>query len=74
MYFPLGGGTVKGVSKAGEIVWSRVYIEVSLFSVFHPLIARMENSMLILEEEQLLSYQILKLREDGKQLHMNGQL
>lgn len=27
MYFPLGGGTVKGVSKAGEIVWSRVYIE-----------------------------------------------
>jgi len=27
MYFPLGGGTLKGVGKAGEIVWSRVFIE-----------------------------------------------
>jgi hypothetical protein len=27
MYFPLGGGTLKGVSKAGEVVWSRVYVE-----------------------------------------------
>lgn len=27
MYFPAGGGTLKGVSKPGEIVWSRVYIE-----------------------------------------------
>ena len=26
MYFPLGGGTLKGVSKPGEIVWSRVYV------------------------------------------------
>ena len=26
MYFPLGGGTLKGVSKAGEIVWSRVFV------------------------------------------------
>ena len=26
MYFPLGGGTVKGVSKPGEIVWSRVFV------------------------------------------------
>jgi len=25
MYFPRGGGTVKGVSKPGEIVWSRVF-------------------------------------------------
>jgi hypothetical protein len=25
MYFPLGGGTLKGVSKPGEIVWSRVF-------------------------------------------------
>ncbi len=24
-YFPLGGGTVKGISKPGEIVWSRIY-------------------------------------------------
>ena len=27
MYFRLGGGTVKGISKPGWIVWSRVYIE-----------------------------------------------
>jgi hypothetical protein len=27
MYFPLGGGTLKGMSKPGEIVWSRVYVE-----------------------------------------------
>jgi hypothetical protein len=27
MYFPLGGGTLKGVSKPGEIVWSRVYVQ-----------------------------------------------
>ncbi|HEY2882286.1 MAG TPA: fucose isomerase [Pirellulales bacterium] len=27
MYFRLGGGTVTGVSKPGEIVWSRVYVE-----------------------------------------------
>jgi hypothetical protein len=26
MYFPLGGGTIKGESKPGEIVWSRIYI------------------------------------------------
>lgn len=29
MYFPLGGGTIKGISKPGEIVWSRVFIENS---------------------------------------------
>ncbi len=27
VYFPAGGGTIRGVSKAGELVWSRVYIE-----------------------------------------------
>lgn len=27
MYFPLGGGTLKGVSRPGEIVWSRVFVE-----------------------------------------------
>jgi len=26
MFFRLGGGTLKGISKPGEIVWSRVYI------------------------------------------------
>jgi hypothetical protein len=27
MYFRLGGGTLKGVSKPGEIVWSRVFLD-----------------------------------------------
>ncbi len=27
MYFPLGGSTLHGVAKPGEIVWSRVFIE-----------------------------------------------
>ncbi|MDW8131485.1 MAG: fucose isomerase [Bryobacterales bacterium] len=27
MYFPMGGGTLKGVSKPGEIVWSRVFVD-----------------------------------------------
>ncbi len=27
MYFPLGGGSLKGDSKPGEIVWSRVYVK-----------------------------------------------
>jgi hypothetical protein len=26
MYFPNGGGTLKGISRPGEIVWSRVYV------------------------------------------------
>jgi len=26
MYFRLGGGTIKGISKPGEVVWSRVYV------------------------------------------------
>lgn len=26
MYFPLGGGTLSGVSKPGSVVWSRIYI------------------------------------------------
>jgi hypothetical protein len=27
MYFRLGGGTLKGISRPGEIVWSRIFIE-----------------------------------------------
>ncbi|HEX3356969.1 MAG TPA: L-fucose/L-arabinose isomerase family protein [Tepidisphaeraceae bacterium] len=27
MYFRLGGGTIKGISKPGEIVWSRIFME-----------------------------------------------
>lgn len=26
MYFPLGGSTLKGVSRPGELVWSRIYV------------------------------------------------
>jgi hypothetical protein len=27
MYFRLGGGTIKGISKPGEIIWSRIFLE-----------------------------------------------
>ena len=27
MYFPLGGGSLKGISRPGSIVWSRVFVE-----------------------------------------------
>ena len=27
MYFPLGGSTLRGIAKPGEIVWSRIYVE-----------------------------------------------
>jgi hypothetical protein len=27
MYFPLGGGTLKGICKGGDVVWSRVFVE-----------------------------------------------
>jgi len=27
MFFPKGGGTLKGVSKPGDMVWSRIYVE-----------------------------------------------
>jgi hypothetical protein len=27
MYFPRGGATIKGVSRPGEIVWSRIFVE-----------------------------------------------
>ncbi len=29
MYFRLGGGTIKGISKPGAVVWSRIYVEPS---------------------------------------------
>jgi hypothetical protein len=29
MYFPLGGGTLKGIGRPGHIVWSRVFVEDS---------------------------------------------
>ncbi|MCO8125444.1 fucose isomerase [Stieleria sp. TO1_6] len=27
MYFPSGGSTIRGISKPGEVVWSRIYVE-----------------------------------------------
>lgn len=30
MYFRLGGGTVKGISKPGSVVWSRIYVDGGL--------------------------------------------
>ncbi len=30
MYFRLGGGTVKGISKPGPVVWSRIYVDGGL--------------------------------------------
>ncbi|MCS7043389.1 MAG: fucose isomerase [Bryobacteraceae bacterium] len=30
MYFRLGGGTVKGISKPGEIVWSRIFVDAGV--------------------------------------------
>jgi len=30
MYFRLGGGTVKGISKPGVVVWSRIYVDGKL--------------------------------------------
>jgi L-fucose isomerase-like protein len=33
MYFRLGGGTLKGVCKPGEVVWSRVYVERGCLNV-----------------------------------------
>ena len=30
MYFPNGGGTLRGISKPGELVWSRIFVEDSV--------------------------------------------
>jgi len=32
MYFPLGGSTVKGISKPGWIVWSRIYVAKNMLN------------------------------------------
>ncbi len=33
MYFPLGGGTLKGVGRSGHVVWSRVFVEAGALHV-----------------------------------------
>jgi hypothetical protein len=47
MYFPLGGGTLKGIGKPGEIVWSRVFV---MDSVVHADLGR--GTVVILPEEE----------------------
>jgi len=47
MYFGLGGGTLKGVSKPGEIVWSRVY---QMGGALHADLGRATSVELPLEE------------------------
>ena len=33
MYFPLGGGSLKGVGRAGDVVWSRVFVQAGALHV-----------------------------------------
>ncbi|GGB17817.1 L-fucose isomerase [Flexivirga endophytica] len=49
MFFPLGGGTLAGVSKPGEVVWSRVFI---MDGVLHADIGRLTAVELPEEETQ----------------------
>ncbi len=49
MYFPLGGGTLSGVSKPGEVVWSRVFIADG---VLHVDLGRATAMELLPEETQ----------------------
>lgn len=49
MYFRLGGGTLKGISKPGEIVWSRVYV---MDSELHVDLGRASVVSLPLEETE----------------------
>jgi hypothetical protein len=49
MYFRLGGGTIKGISKPGEIVWSRIFI---MDGVLHMDLGRAGVVELPLEETQ----------------------
>jgi hypothetical protein len=49
MYFRLGGGTLKGISKPGEIVWSRIFVEDDRLNMD---IGRAEVVDLPLEETQ----------------------
>ncbi len=49
MYFRLGGSTIKGISKPGEIVWSRIYVQDGLLKLD---IGRAEVIELPVEETQ----------------------
>ncbi|MDI3254426.1 MAG: fucose isomerase [Bacillota bacterium] len=47
MYFPLGGGTLKGIGRPGRIVWSRVFVEGGALHVDMGL-----GSVVLLPEEE----------------------
>ena len=49
MFFRLGGSTIKGISKPGEIIWSRIYVENDRL---HMDIGRGKSVELPLEETQ----------------------
>lgn len=49
MFFRLGGSTIKGISKPGEIIWSRIYVE---HDRLHMDIGRGKSVELPLEETQ----------------------
>jgi len=49
MFFPLGGGTLSGVSKPGEVIWSRVFI---MDGVLHVDLGRATSVELPAEETQ----------------------
>ena len=49
MYFRLGGGTIKGISKPGEIIWSRIFMQDGLLKMD---LGRGEAVKLPIEETQ----------------------
>jgi len=49
MFFPLGGGTLSGVSKPGEVIWSRVFI---MDGILHADLGRATSVELPAEETQ----------------------
>ncbi|MBC7773221.1 MAG: fucose isomerase [Pyrinomonadaceae bacterium] len=52
MYFRLGGGTIKGISKPGEVVWSRIYVGGKDGGRLHMDIGRCKSISLPQEETQ----------------------
>jgi len=49
MYFPLGGSTLRGVARPGEIIWSRIYVQDE---GLHMDIGRAESAELPCEETE----------------------
>jgi hypothetical protein len=49
MYFPLGGSTLRGIARPGEIIWSRIYVQND---ALHMDIGRAESADLPREETE----------------------